>query len=158
MEQRRLTKWAAISEIVAATAVVISLLFVAYSIKRNTDEMETSNSNFLYQLDAQVTGDLSRDPHLASIFIKVAEEEAISKVEKFQYMHVQHRYLTVWEIAWTQYKSGSLSLVDWQDWDTYLSENMTGALPKAWWTEIRSDYKPDFAEHVDSQYASEKLK
>jgi uncharacterized membrane protein YukC len=58
MEQKRLTKWAAISEMVAAAAVVVSLLLVAYSIKRNTDEMETANSNFLYQLDEQVTGDL----------------------------------------------------------------------------------------------------
>ena len=154
MEQRRLTKWAAISEMIAAAAVVISLLLVAYNIKRNTDEMETSNSNFLYQLDEQVTGDLSRDPRLASIFVKVAQEESLSDVEKFQFMYVQHRYLGVWEIAWTQYKSGSLSVVDWRDWNQYLSNTLTTSLPMEWWIEIRSDYKPEFAVHVDAAYAN----
>ena len=158
MQQKHLTKWAAMAEMVAAAAVVISLLLVAYSIKRNTDEMETSNSNFLYQLDEHVTGDLSREPHLAPIFIKVTKGQALSDTEKFQYMNIQERYLTVWEIAWTQYNSGSLSKADWRDWDTYLSDNLTGALPEEWWLEIRPGYKPEFAEHVNNQYAGNGLK
>lgn len=68
-------------------------------------------------------------------------------------MSVQHRYLIVWEIAWTQYKSGSLALIDWQDWDVYLSGYITTVLPKEWWVEIRPDYKPKFAKHIDNQYA-----
>jgi hypothetical protein len=153
MQRRHLTKWAAISEIVAAAAVVVSLLLVAYSIKRNTDEMETSNSNFLYQLDEQVTGDLSREPQLASLFIKVQNDQALSATEKFQFINLQQRYMTIWEIAWTQRNSGSLSEVDWQDWDMYLADYITGSLPEAWWVEIRLNYKPGFAEHVDNQYA-----
>ena len=47
MSMLDLSSWAALAEIVATVAVVLSLLLVAYSIKRNTDEMETANSNFL---------------------------------------------------------------------------------------------------------------
>ncbi len=138
---------------VAAAAVVISLLLVAYSIKRNTEELETSNSNLLYQLDELVAGDLSRDPRLAAIFVKVAQNESLSDIEKFQYIHVNHRHLIVWEIAWTQYRSGSLSFVDWRDWNQYLAATLTKSLPLEWWNEIRSDYKPEFAVHVDAAYA-----
>jgi hypothetical protein len=130
MEPRRLTKWAAIAEMVAAAVVVISPLLVAYSIKRNTDEMETSNSNFLYQLDEQVTGDLSREPQLASLFIKVEKGQALSDTGKFQYINLQRRYMTIWEIAWIQRNSGSLSEVDWQDWDLYLADYITGSPPE----------------------------
>ena len=153
MQQRRLTKWAAVAEMVAAAAVVISLLLVAYSIKRNTEEMETSNSNFLYQLDEQVTADLSREPQMAALFIKVEKGQELSDTEKFQYLNLQQRFMTIWEIAWTQRNSGSLSEVDWQDWDTYLADYITGSLPEEWWVEIRLNYKPEFAEHVDAQYA-----
>ena len=73
----------------AAAAVVISLLLVAYSIKRNTEEMETSNSNFLYQLDEQVTADLSREPQMAALFIKVEKGQELSDTEKFQYLNLQ---------------------------------------------------------------------
>ena len=78
-----LSEWAAISEIVATVSIVVSLLLVAYSIKRNTDEMESSNANFLYELDEKISGDLSRDPGLASILVKVARKEALSDIEKF---------------------------------------------------------------------------
>jgi hypothetical protein len=152
MRKLDLSGWAAIAEIVATVAVVFSLLLVAYSIQRNTEEIEISNSNFLYQLELEISGDLSRDPGLASIFIKVAQGDTLSEIEKFQYLYVQHRYLTQWEIAWTQYKRGSLALVDWRDWDRYLSDYLTDAFPEELWIEIRSGYKPEFAEHVDGKY------
>lgn len=83
MSMLELSEWAAISEIVATVSIVVSLLLVAYSIKRNTDEMESSNANFLYELDEKISGDLSRDPGLASILVKVARKEALSDIEKF---------------------------------------------------------------------------
>jgi hypothetical protein len=70
----------------------------------------------------------------------MAQHEALTDIQKFQYMYVQERYLDVWEIAWTQYKSGSLALVDWRDWDQYLSEVLTDYLPEEWWIQIRSAY------------------
>ncbi len=99
MSMLDLSGWAALAEIVATVAVVLSLLLVAYSIKRNTDEMETSNSNFLYQLDAQIAGDLSRDVRLATMFLKMEQKEALTDVEKFQYVTLQERYLGLLEIA-----------------------------------------------------------
>jgi hypothetical protein len=142
MRKLDLSRWAAISEIVATAAVVASLLLVAYNIKQNTDEMETANSNFLYQLDEQTTGDLSRDERHATIFVKIAQKEALLDIKKFQYVYVWQRYMGVWEIAWTQYKSGSLAFVDWRAWDQCLAESLTDALREEWWIEIRSSYKP----------------
>jgi len=153
MSMLDLSGWAALAEIVATVAVVLSLLLVAYSIKRNTDEMETANSNFLYQLDAQIAGDLSRDVRLATMLLKMEQKEALTDVEKIQYVAYKERHLGLLEIAWTQYKSGSLSIVDWRDWDKYLSNYVTDGLPKEWWIECRSRYKPEFADHVDSKYA-----
>ena len=81
------------------------------------------------------------------------QKEDLTGVEKIQYVALQERYLGLLEIAWTQYKSGSLALVDWRDWDKYLSDCVTAGLPKEWWIEMRSLYKREFAEHVDSKYA-----
>ena len=152
MRKLGLSGWAAIAEIVATVAVVFSLLLVAYNIGRNTDEMETSNSNFLYQLDERIGSDLSTDLRLATIFVKMEQNEALSDTEKFQYVALWERYLGVWEIAWTQYKSESLTFIDWRDWDVYLSDSVTGSLPEEWWIEIRSNYKPEFVEHVNGKY------
>ena len=67
-------------------------------------------------------------------------------------MALQERYLALLEIAWTQYKSGSLSRIDWHDWEKYLSDYVTDGLPKEWWLELRSRYKPEFAELVNGKY------
>ena len=147
-----LSGWAALAEIVASVAVIVSLLLVAYSIKRNTDEMEVSNSNFLYQLDAEIAGDVSRNVGLATILHKMEREEDLTGVEKIQYVAFQERYLGLLEVAWTQHKSGSLALNDWRDWDKYLSIFVTDGLPKELWAERRSFYKTEFAEFVDSKY------
>ena len=152
MSMLDLSGWAALAEIVASVAVIVSLLLVAYSIKRNTDEMEVSNSNFLYQLDAEIAGDISRNVGLATILHKVEREEALTGVEKIQYIAYQERYLGLLEIAWTQYRSGSLSLIDWSDWDKYLSDLVMHDLPKELWVERNSFYNSDFVEHVDSKY------
>jgi hypothetical protein len=80
-------------------------------------------------------------------------KEDLTDVEIIQYVALQERYLGLLEIAWTQYKSGSLAVVDWRDWDKYLSDFVTDDLPKEWWIECRSRYKPGFADHVDSKYA-----
>ena len=36
MERLKLTEWAALAEIIGTVAIVVSLLFVGYSINRNT--------------------------------------------------------------------------------------------------------------------------
>ena len=84
--------------------------------------------------------------------VRGEREEALTGVERIQYIAFQERYLGLLEIAWTQYKSGSLAFIDWRDWDKYLSDFVTDGLPKEWWIECRSRYKPEFAEHVDSKY------
>lgn len=153
MSMLNLSGWAALAEIIASAAVIISLLLLAYSIRRNTAEMELSNSNFLYQLDEQIGGDISRDVTLATILHKMNQNETLTGVEKIQYVALQERYLTMLEVAWTQYRSGSLALIDWRDWDKYLSEFVIRGLPKEWWLEMKSQYKTEFAEYVDSKYA-----
>jgi hypothetical protein len=148
-----LSDLAALAEIIASVAVVISLLLVAYSIRRNTAEVELSNSNFLYQLDTQIGADLSGDTALAILIHKINQKETLTGAEKVQYVAFQERYLSVLELAWTQHKSGSLSDIDWHDWDKYLSDTVTGGLPEEWWLEIRGLYKYEFAKYVDSKYA-----
>jgi hypothetical protein len=73
-----LSDWAALAEIIASIAVVISLLLVAYSIRRNTAEVELSNSNFLYELDTAIGADVSRDATLATIIHKVNQKESLT--------------------------------------------------------------------------------
>jgi hypothetical protein len=59
MKQRKLTEWAAISDIFETVAVVASLLFVAYTVNQNTTVLQSVNDNFVYQIQDQRVGDIA---------------------------------------------------------------------------------------------------
>ena len=80
MKRLDLTGWAAIAEIVGTVAVVVSLLFVAHSVNRNTSIMQSVNDNFIYQLQDERVRDIVSDPELASIIVKFRHKEDISEV------------------------------------------------------------------------------
>ena len=60
MKKLDLQGWAAVAEIVGTVGIVISLLFVAHSVNRNTVELQSANENAHLQLnDAIIAGLLS---------------------------------------------------------------------------------------------------
>ncbi|MBT5219162.1 MAG: hypothetical protein HOI35_12630 [Woeseia sp.] len=59
--------------------------------------METTNSNFLYQLDAQITADLSRDIGLATMVFKMKQKEALTDIEKFSMWPYRNDILPYWK-------------------------------------------------------------
>jgi hypothetical protein len=66
MRKLNLTEWAAVSEIIGTVAIVISLLFVAYSVNQNTAVMQASNDDFIYELQYARTRDIVSSPGMAS--------------------------------------------------------------------------------------------
>ena len=52
-------------ELSGTAAVIVSLLFVAYTINRNTLELQAANENFLYSIEEARCGDEANNPQLA---------------------------------------------------------------------------------------------
>ena len=82
MKKFTLTEWAAAGEIVGTVAVVISLLFVAYSINRNTDATQASSENILFERHTELANQFMLDPTLAEIMVKRRNGDAdLTEVE-----------------------------------------------------------------------------
>jgi hypothetical protein len=71
MKNRNLAEWAAISDILETVAVVASLIFVAYSVNRNTLVMQSASDTFVYQIQDERVRDIANSSELASIELKV---------------------------------------------------------------------------------------
>ena len=76
---------AAIAEIIASLAVVVSLLFVVYSISQNTTALQASNDNFLYERHLQLLNDSSMNGEIASIIVRFDADEELTEVDEFRY-------------------------------------------------------------------------
>ena len=81
MRKLNLTEWAAVAEIMGTIAVVLSLLFVVYSVKQNTAVMQASNDNFLYQVQFARERDIVSSPGMAAVYAKLRRDEELTDEE-----------------------------------------------------------------------------
>jgi hypothetical protein len=154
MKKRTLVKWAAISDILETAAVVASLIFVAYSVNRNTLVMQSASDTFDYQIQDERVRDIANSSELASIELKVRNSEDISEVDKHRIISQHLRELNMWELAYVQYNQGLYSPDQWHTWNGYYEIDLTEKLPEEWWGEVKAWYGDAFAKHVDTAYAS----
>ncbi len=73
MSELNLIEWAAVSEIIGTAAIIISLVFVAYSVNQNTAAMQAGNDDFIYELQYARARDIVSSPGMASIYVKNRE-------------------------------------------------------------------------------------
>ena len=155
MKKRDLVEWAAVSDILETVAVVASLLFVAFTVSQNTAVLQSVNDNFVYQIQDARVGDIATNPELASIDIKVRNNEEVSEIEKHRILSQHLRELNMWELAYVRHRQGLYSLEQWNAWNGYYVSDLVDKLPEEWWAEVRPWYRGDgFAQLVDAAYTN----
>jgi len=108
--------WAAISSIsdlVAAIAVVVSLLYVAVQLRQNTKAILANSRQGLLDGDLGLISDFMNynvDPHLIGDKVKLTPEDE----RRFTWLVI--KALRIREFAWHQYKSGALDEATWQSY------------------------------------------
>jgi hypothetical protein len=147
-----LTEWAAAGEIVGTVAVVISLLFVAYSINRNTDATQATSENILFERHTDLANQFMLDPSLAALMVKrrngVAE---LTEVEVIRWEKYELNMLDIWALAHSRYQRGLLSEDQWQTWNryfTYMFSNGGEAISRTRWEELHYGFEREFWNHV----------
>ena len=96
MTKLALRDWASVAEIVGTVAIVISLLFVAYSVNHNSAVLQSLNDNLLYEYDAQAISDVVTDPSMAAILVKLDNGEQLTAIERERFQQFMYRYLNMW--------------------------------------------------------------
>ena len=104
MSKLNLTEWAAVSEIIGTVAVVTSLLFVAFSINHNTAVMQATNDNFVYELQYARVRDIVGSPGMASIYVKIDQNEELSAEEEKRFYWDKLQEIGTWEIAFNRHR------------------------------------------------------
>jgi hypothetical protein len=153
MRKLGLSEWAAISEIAGTLVVIVSLIFVIYSIERNTAVLAISNDNFLYQLDDDFLVARASDPELVSIILRFDNDEELSEIERARYIADRLRRLIRWDMAHARYLQGVLTEDSWENWNKAFSAGWPESFPERWWEEERQYYSKEFVAHVDAVYA-----
>lgn len=153
MRKLTLTDLAAVSEIVASIAVIVSLLFLAYSVRENTVVTQSANDNFLYELQFARVREISGSPMMAVLYTKLRQSEELTEIEKTLLQWDNLQQIGTWEIAYVRHHEGVYSDERWQAWDRYFRLALLETFSKDEWDEVSLWYEGDFKDHVDAAYA-----
>jgi len=149
-----LTEWAAAGEILGTVAVVISLLFVGYSINRNTEAMQASSENILFERHTDLANHFMTDPTLAELMVKRRTSDVgLSEIELVRWEKYELNMLDLWALAHSRYQRQLLSEDQWLTWDRYFTHmfsNEAEAISESRWEELRYGFDTDFWKHVDA--------
>lgn len=154
MRKLTLTEWAALGEVVATVAVVISLLFVAYTIGQNTAALQGASDNILFERHAELANQFTADPSLAAIMVKMrSDDPQLSDVEAIRWEKYQFNLLDIWALAYMRHQADLLSERQWQAWDVYFIDLFRRGgerITRQRWNRLRRGFDAGFWAHVDS--------
>ena len=153
MRKFNLKEWAAISEIVASVGVIVSILFLAYSIRDNTVATQSENDNFIYELQFARIRAIFGNPSLATLYHKLGKGEDLTEIEETQLLWDNLQQLGTWEIAFVRHRDGVYSDEQWEAWDRYLRLALLENFSRDDWDKVSPWYANDFKSHVDEAFA-----
>jgi hypothetical protein len=126
---------------------------VAYSVNKNTAALQTTNENFLYEVQFARNQNVVSVPGLALIYAKSEQNEPLSEDEAARFYRDKMQDLSSWEFAFTRHRDGMFAPDQWVGWDNYFEVTFVTQIPEDTWLKVRHYYAEDFRSHVDAAYA-----
>ena len=114
---------------------------------------QSTNDNFLYELQFARTREISGNPSLATLYTKLRQDEPLTEVETTQLLWDNLQQLSTWEIAFVRHRDGVFSDSMLESWEKYFSTSFLEAFSAKQWNEVRNWYGDDFRKHVDAAYS-----
>jgi hypothetical protein len=155
MKKLTIIEWAAIGEIVATVGVLISIGFLAHGINRNSEILQATNDNLIYELVGAAYGAVYSSPYLAPIRAKLLRGEELDVVERDRYDYFLYQQMDIWELAFDRHSEGLLSDNKWESWNMSFEGDVMGdpfGLSRETWKQ-NDYYGPDFTRHINEIYS-----
>ena len=155
MKRLSLSEWSSIAEIVGAIAVVISLLFVTFSINKNTAMLETNaEREFLDAWRTTVQMPFYMNERLAEIQLKVHTGERLAPIEAKMWENFLRALFDTWFEYYGAYQKGQVSDRSWEEMNAAIFTLWKRERMGEFWEEMGSHWGSfEFAEHINREVA-----
>lgn len=152
-----LEQYAYLGQIIAAIAVVASLVYIGTELRQNTQALEAQSRFNLVALRTGIIDILVQDRGLLEALHKYTQGEELSRAERTAVMVQAFRLLETWEWQYGEFQAGTLPrdrlpVGSWRQ--LYHKKIVPNALAEAW--EIRKPaLHPSFVEFIESNVIEE---
>ena len=138
-----------IGELVAAIAVVISLLFVGIEISRNNSIQRQQATRSLSRDWSDVIASF-QDPELACLFIRLGNDRAkLTAQEATQIEAVIWRIYKVYEEFHYQHGQGMIDESVWRGFKQLIVTEQSFGSYRVWWGGYQKTFSPRFRNFID---------
>lgn len=156
MPKKDIAFYASLAEVLAAIAVVVSLVYAGM-------EFRSSRVLSAREADMQLFANAQREmmavvdsAALAEIIVKAESDPAsLAEAERLRYLALQHAFFDNWEQAFLYHVDGIYSDEIWAGWNEWFAREAKRR-PAFGWTENRRNFTGEaFIAHVDAIIAGE---
>ncbi|MBS0384585.1 MAG: hypothetical protein JSS00_04465 [Proteobacteria bacterium] len=135
-----------LSQVIAALAVLASLVFVGLQIRQNTQSQKIVAVSSLAAAIAAINVPAMQSPALGEALAKAMRDWNSATREQRVLAHFfLFSYFKLAENAWYQHSRGVLDTTQWTGWETMLRAFYHSAgVQNGWWPRRRRAYSPEF--------------
>ncbi len=138
----------AIGEIVGATAVVVTLVYLAIQIKSSTKVARSATRQAIADSAMAIGSDLIADKELANLFVKDLRGDELGEADRLRLYARSYVGMRHWENIHYQYLSGMLAEDEWQGFRKNLKATFEWASLQTYWDNESQYYSIAFQAEV----------
>lgn len=150
MDTKRLAEWA---EIVGGIVVVISLAYVGYQVKQNTEAIEADTLNSVVSgLNDLFT--IPMDREIAELMVRARNDPgSFTDSDNEQFLGAWAKHAATYEMAWIHKESGLLPTAYWETMIIHQCYVFGSQVGTALWFEWRNGLTPGFWDEITRRCA-----
>ena len=152
-----LEQYAQIGEIIAAVAVIASLIYVAQQLHQNTDMMRVGNAQHFVDFNIRLVGPIVANRELADLWIKGGSDfETLDSIDKQRLVMFEWQAIAGWHNFFNLRQKHLMSDEQWHE-VVWVFENIgQRQAVRAAWTTFKGGYDKSFQEFM-AQYLESDL-
>ena len=146
----------AIGEIMAAAAVIGSLIFVGWQMLQNTNALHTATSHSHMEIYTSLSMSIAENRELATLWSSgLADFSSLDDVDRVRFIAVASSAFRYYETSYVQHSKGNLDDELWNNIEKQLRDMTATPGVVSWWELRRHWYSVRFSALVESLIASD---
>jgi hypothetical protein len=140
----------AIGEIVGATGVIVTLLYLATQIRLNTKTVKGTAHQTQMDSTVALNNAIATDEKLAALIASANQDyEALRPGEQIQLRHIYFNFFNLWHSAFWNHRNNLLPHHAWRIWNDGMGGMLTDQIAaRRAWQDIKAAYDDEFQAHV----------
>ncbi|MGR8946690.1 MAG: hypothetical protein ACU84Q_01495 [Gammaproteobacteria bacterium] len=150
---------AACGEIIGAGAVVISVFYLAFQVKKQTEESKLSASRELAALYHDLLGDVQNDKEFSELYLKAVQNyDELPNSERIRVALLFQRGFRILEQQYLHTGKSQVDPVFFESIRLTFIEWLTFPGVQQWWMKSSGFFAREFSHHVDQMMAQAEQK